>query len=139
MTIGKRIREARGEADMTEEQFADQLGVSPATLKAWEAEVQTPSDEQLQRFAEVAGIDAGALSHLARSPAPKGICSPVDLVPDSAQAEALEQAGLPRELWQHPDRWVAFLRLSAAAADLSPDDLSRLSHRAEACVLDDEE
>lgn len=137
MTIGQRLRDARKKAGRTDdEQFADQMGVSVATLKAWEAEIEPPSDEHLQRFAQLTGIDAATLSHLASAAAPKGICSPVDLVPDSSQAEVLEQVGLSRDLWTDSERWVAFLRLTRAAADLSPDEISRLAERAEACLLD---
>lgn len=137
VTLGQQIQEARRRTGLTDdEHFADRLGVSVATVKAWEAEIETPSDEQLQRLAELTGLDAAALSHLARAAAPKGICSPVDLVPSHSQAEVLEQVGVPRELWRDADRWVAFLRLTRAAATLSPAELSLLADRAEACVLD---
>jgi transcriptional regulator with XRE-family HTH domain len=136
MTIGKRIRNARKKAGLTDdEQFAEQMGVTVATVRAWEAEIEPPSDEQLQRFAELTGVDAASLSPIASGAAPKGICSPVDLVPDSSQAEALEQVGLSRDLWSDSDRWVAFLRLTRAAADLSPEEISRLADRAEACII----
>ncbi len=137
MTIGKRLRRARRETGLTDDQLAEELGVEVSTLRAWELEVETPSDEQLQRLAELVNMDGETLSHLAASPAPQGICSAVDLVPDRSQAEALEQVGLPPELWDDPDRWVAFLRLAAAAADLSPDEISRLAREAETCVVGD--
>ena len=136
MTIGQRMKQARQQAGFEdEEQFAEEMGVPLAKLRAWEADIEPPSDEQIQRFAELTEIEAGALSHLARDSAPKGICRPVDLVPDSSQAEILEQVGLSRELWSDSDRWVAFLRLTRAAADLSSDEISRLADSAEACLL----
>jgi transcriptional regulator with XRE-family HTH domain len=138
MTIGQRMQQAREEADFTDEDdFADRLGITVATLRAWEADIQPPSDEQLQRFAELVGIDAATLSHLARDAAPKGICRPVDLVPDREQAEILEQVGLSRELWTDSERWVAFLRLTRAAATLSPAEISRLADRAETCIVEE--
>lgn len=138
MTIGQRMREIRTQAGFTDdEHFAGLIGVSVPTLRAWEADIEPPSDEQLQRFAEVTGTDAATLSHLAGSAAQKGICSPVDLVPDHSQAEILEQVGLSRELWSDPDRWVAFLRLTRAAAGLSPEEISRLADNAEACLLNE--
>jgi transcriptional regulator with XRE-family HTH domain len=130
------MREARRQAGLTDdEQFAERVGVTVATLKAWEADIEPPSDEQLQRFAQLTGIDAETLSHLASDAAPKGICRPVDLVPDGRQAEVLEQVGLSRELWSDSDRWVAFLRLTRAAGNLSAEEISRLADRAEACVI----
>lgn len=137
MTIGQRMREAREQARLTEEDAADRLEISVATLRAWEADVETPSDEQLQRFAELTDMDGETLSHLATGPAPQGICGAVDLVPTSSQAQALEQVGLPRELWHDPDRWVAFLRLADAASALSADEISRLAHGAEACLVEE--
>lgn len=138
MTIGQQIRQARAKAGLTDdEQLARRLGVSVATLRAWEAEVEAPTDEQFERFAELAHLDEGALPRLAEARVPKGICSPVDLVPDSGQAETLEQVGLPPELWRDPHRWVAFLRLAAAATDLAADEISRLAVRAESCVVED--
>lgn len=135
MTMGQRMRQARQQAGLTDdEQFAERLGVTIATLRAWEADIEPPSDEQLQRFAELTGVDGATLSHLARGAAPRGICSPVDLVPDRSQAEILEQVGLSRDLWTDSDRWVAFLRLSQATATLSPEEISRLADTAEACV-----
>jgi len=139
MTIGQRIKQAREQAGFQdEEQFAEAMGVTVAVVRAWEADIEPPSDEQLQRLAEVTGVEAGALSHLAREAAPKGICRPVDLVPDSSQAEILEQVGLSHDLWTDSDRWVAFLRLTHATAKLSSDEISRLADSAEACVLREE-
>ena len=133
------MRDARNQAGLTdEEQFAETMGVPLATLRAWEADIEAPTDDELQRFAQLIGADPAALSHLASGLAPRGICRPVDLVPASAQAEVLEQVGLPRELWSDSDRWVAFLRLTRAAARLSPEELSRLADRVEVCLLDDQ-
>jgi len=138
MTIGQRIQQARKQADFTDDRhFADEMGVSLATLRAWEGDIETPSDEHLQRFAELTQIDAETLSHLAGDPAPQGICRPVDLVPDASQAEILEQVGITRELWSDSDRWVAFLRLTRAAGNLSSEEISRLADSAEACLLNE--
>jgi len=135
MTIGQRLNQARMTAGFTDEQqFAERLGVTVATLRAWEADIETPSDEQLEQFAELTGIASTTLSHLLSAPAPSGICRPVELVPDRSQAEVLEQVGLARELWSDADRWVAFLRLTRAAASLSPEEISRLADGAEACL-----
>ena len=139
MTLGQQIAKARRRAGLTDdEQFAAQLGITVATLHAWEAEIEVPSGEHLQRLAAATGLDVEALSHLARVAAPSGICSPVDLVPSSAQADVLEQVGLPGELWRDADRWIAFLRLARSASSLSPEEISLLADRAEACLLDNQ-
>jgi len=136
MTLGQQIAKARRRAGLTDdEQFAAQLGITVATLRAWEAEIEVPSDEHLERLAAATGLDATALSHLARVAAASGICSPVDLVPTRSQADVLEQVGLPRELWYDADRWVAFLRLTRSASSLSAEEISLLADRAEACLL----
>ena len=135
MTLGQQIRKARRDAGLTDDkQFARDLGVTVATLHAWEVDIEAPSDEQLERLAALTGVDPAALTHLAREAAPSGICSPVDLVPSSEQSDVLEQVGLPKQLWSDPDRWVAFLRLARAGSTLSPEEISLLAERAEACV-----
>lgn len=135
MTLGQQIRRARRDAGLTDdEQFARDLGVTVATLYAWQADIEVPSDEQLRHIAELTALDPTALTHLAREVAPSGICSPVDLVPSSEQSDILLQVGLPKELWGDPDRWVAFLRLARAASTLSPEEMSLLAEHAEACV-----
>jgi len=134
------MREARQKAGFTdEEQFAARMGVTLAKLRAWESDIEAPSDEELRRFTEIIEVDPETLSHLAGDPAPQGICRAVDLIPDRSQAEILEQVGLPRELWSDSDRWVSFLRLTRAAADLSSEEISRLADGAEACLLQDAE
>ena len=135
MTIGQRLREARLGAGYSDEaEFGEMLGISQATLLAWESNIQRPGDQQLERFAEITGMDASALSHLTHHEAPQGICSAVDLIPAPDQAEVLEQVGVPAQLWTSPEMWVAFLRIARASAELTPEELSLLADHSEACV-----
>ena len=136
-TIGERLRQARLDAGYHDEAaFSDRLGITRATLQAWEANLQRPGDDQLECFAEITGADATSLSHLAHREAPQGICSAVDLIPDRGQAEVLEQVGIPPQLWASEDTWVAFLRITRAAADLSAEEISLLAEHSEACITD---
>lgn len=136
MTLGRRMRRARIDAGYSDVvQFGEALEVSPATLMAWEADIQRPSDDLLERFAELTGVDVQELASLASS-VPQGICRAVDLVPDETQAQVLDEVGIPRALWDDPDRWVAFLRLAQAAAEMSPTQITLLSRNAESCISD---
>jgi transcriptional regulator with XRE-family HTH domain len=83
MSLGRELRHARIDAGHDDEAaFSDMLGISVATLRAWEADIQRPGDEDVEQFAQATGMDPNALSHLAHDDAPQGICRAVDLVPD---------------------------------------------------------
>lgn len=135
MTIGQRLREAREQAGHHDEKsFCELMEITVATLRAWEANIERPSDEQLERFAALTGIDAAPLSHLAHQESAQGICSAVELIPERAQAEVLEQVGIPPVLWASEDVWVAFLRVARASAAMSAEELTLLAEHSEACV-----
>ena len=42
MSIGKKIKELRRQSDMTQEQFADLLGISYQAVSKWETEISCP-------------------------------------------------------------------------------------------------
>lgn len=134
MTRGQRLRQARIGARREVDELAAASGLPAATLLAWEADIESPSAEQLARLATELGVDVSALDAPAPPGGAQGICRAVDLTPDPSQAETLEQVGLPARLWRDPDTWVAFLRLADAAAKLSDEQLSLLAHNAETCV-----
>ncbi|NLO07527.1 MAG: helix-turn-helix transcriptional regulator [candidate division WS1 bacterium] len=137
MTLGQRMREARRRAGETNDGvFAGEMGITVATLWAWEADIEEPTQEQLARFAELVGEDAAAFAGAVASEMPQGICRAIDLVPDREQAEVLEEVGLPPELHASAEAWIAFLRLARAAARMSPEAISTLAENAEACVID---
>lgn len=136
MTLGQLMRAARTDAGHVDDaEFADRMDVALATLWAWEADIQRPAEEQLRRFAELTDTDPDAFIALDRGAAPQGICRAVDLVPEEHQAEVLDQVGLPPALWASPERWVAFLRLAQAAAELDAHQVSVLAGNAESCVV----
>lgn len=134
MTRGQRLRQARTGARREVDALAAALGVPAATLLAWEADIESPSAEQLARLAAELGVEIAALEAPVSPGGAQGICRAVDLTPDPNQAETLEQVGLPARLWRDADTWVAFLRLADAAAKLSDEQLSLLAHNAETCV-----
>lgn len=137
MTRGQRLRQVRSAARREVDELAAVLELPAATLLAWEADIESPSAEQLARLAAELGVEPGALEVLGPTPRAQGLCRAVELTPDPGQAEVLEQVGLPRSLWRDADTWVAFLRLAEAAAKLSGERLSALAHNAESCVAAD--
>lgn len=134
MTRGQRLRRARTGAGREVEELATAVGVPAATLLAWEADIESPSADEMARLAAELGVEVSALEVPAPPGGAQGICRAVDLTPDESQAETLEQVGLPSRLWRDADTWVAFLRLANAAAKLSDEQLSMLAHNAESSV-----
>lgn len=137
MTRGERLHQLRIQSGREIEDVAAALGVSPATLLAWEADIESPSAEQLTRLAAELGVDRSAFDEEEIAVATQGICQAVDLTPEPQQAEILEQVGLLPQLWRDAETWVAFLRLAAAASKLSTERLLALAQHAESCVAPD--
>jgi transcriptional regulator with XRE-family HTH domain len=137
MTYGERLRQLRIQNGREIEDIAAALGVSPATLLAWEADIESPSAEQLTQLAAELGVDRSAFDAEKIAGVTQGICQAVDLTPEPQQAEILEQVGLPPQLWRDADTWVAFLRLAAAASKLNTERLLALAQHAETCVASD--
>ena len=54
---GQRIRAARAYAGISEQQLADEIGVTVGTLKGWGRSFSTPPTEMLDRIADVCGMD----------------------------------------------------------------------------------
>lgn len=50
------IKAARVNADMTQEELANDLGVNKATIVNWESGASEPKVSQLQRISELSGI-----------------------------------------------------------------------------------
>jgi len=135
MTRGQSMRRARSAAGFSDPaKFARLMGVEMAALIAWEADIESPTDEHLQRFAQLAGIEPSGLVPGDAPQRSQGICRAVDLVPDAGQAEALEQVGMPRALWRDSETWLGFLRLAQAVADLNAAQITMLAENAESCV-----
>ncbi|MCR5174699.1 MAG: helix-turn-helix domain-containing protein, partial [Oscillospiraceae bacterium] len=56
MELGKKIRQLRFKAELTQEQLADRLGVAPQSVSKWENEVTMPDITTLPMLAEVFGV-----------------------------------------------------------------------------------
>lgn len=61
MDIGKAIAKLRCDRDLSQEKFADQLGVSRQTVQKWESGVSSPDMENLARIANQFGISLDLL------------------------------------------------------------------------------
>lgn len=56
MTIGGKIKNLRASRKMTQEDFAQQIGVSRSTLSCYEIGQRTPSLKTLSEIAEICGV-----------------------------------------------------------------------------------
>ena len=56
MELGKKIRQLRFKAGLTQEQLADRLGISPQSVSKWENAVAMPDISTLPLLAEVFGV-----------------------------------------------------------------------------------
>ena len=61
MTIGKKITRLRTENDMSQEQLAEQLGVSRQSISKWEMGQALPQIDKLVRIADLFDVSADAL------------------------------------------------------------------------------
>lgn len=57
-TIGTRIREIRKNNDMTQEEFAEKIGISEKTLALWERDIKSPSAVYLSELCKRTGVSA---------------------------------------------------------------------------------
>lgn len=62
--LGAKIRRAREEKDLTQEQFAELLEVSRQAVSKWELDQAIPTAANLERIEAVLGLPAGALTAL---------------------------------------------------------------------------
>lgn len=60
MTIGQRIKKARTEAHMTQEELATKLNIPYQSISQWERNLRNPKKENLQRIAEALGVSITA-------------------------------------------------------------------------------
>ena len=64
MELGKKIRQLRFKAGLTQEQLADQLGISAQSVSKWENNVAMPDITSLPLLAEIFGISIDDLFDL---------------------------------------------------------------------------
>lgn len=83
-TVADRLRAARHYADLTQDELADHLGVSPRTIKRWERDDTTPSRAVLIAAAAVCNVPVFFLEHGFAEPRPEPEALPPlpDLPPD---------------------------------------------------------
>ena len=101
-------RAARMTAGLTQERWAEMLGVSPEAVRQYENGIYIPADEIARRMAEIAGMPVLAYWHLARkstlarellpkveaTPLPQAVCRLLSAL------EAFTHSGRGRELLQ---------------------------------------
>ena len=102
MSIHARIKEGRLRLKLTEQQFADQVGVTRAAVQQWERENGTaPRRSKQEKVAQVLGISVAELvtgaaapeSEAATLPAAVQHLTPLGVPEPSTMAEALKTIG----------------------------------------------
>ena len=61
MTLGQRLQKARKESGLSQEELAEQLGVSRQAVSKWENGVSDPSTSNLIALAKLYGLSAEEL------------------------------------------------------------------------------
>lgn len=59
--FGKRIRELRKSKNITQEQFAELIGMEPSNISKMECGLHFPQPEKLEKLAKILGVDVQAL------------------------------------------------------------------------------
>ncbi|MCM1234380.1 MAG: helix-turn-helix domain-containing protein [Ruminococcus flavefaciens] len=67
MTVGKRIKEARKKAGLTQKELGERLGISYQTVAQWENDLRNPKQETLQRIANALNISLLSLQNTVKS------------------------------------------------------------------------
>ena len=62
MSIGKNIKSLREERNLTQEQVAEELGVSFQAVSSWERDEYRPDTDKLIRLAEVFDVSVSAIA-----------------------------------------------------------------------------
>ena len=68
MGIGKRIKELRERAGLTQEELAQRLGVTPSAVGNYEREVSHPKENVLYRLFEALSCEPNELSRTSLTP-----------------------------------------------------------------------
>ena len=101
MSIHARIKEGRLRLKLTEQQFADQVGVTRAAVQQWERENGTaPRRSKQEKVAQVLGISVAELVTGAATPESEAVTMPairrpmpLEVPTPSTMAEALQAIG----------------------------------------------
>lgn len=92
-TPGRRLRDARKRAGLTQVRLAKELGVAEGAVNAWERDQRLPETANLMRLAELLDVST---DYLLLGRAPAGIEEIVDGLEDLlADAKRLREGGPP--------------------------------------------
>ena len=64
VTLGEKIKEARKQAGLSQEQLSEKLGVSRSAVAKWETNGGIPDRDNLYRLAEVLNVTVNDLHHI---------------------------------------------------------------------------
>ena len=67
MTTGERIKRIRMVCDLTQSEFAKEIGVDKKSVSVWELDKEQPSDEMLKEIAETFLVDFEELKYPERA------------------------------------------------------------------------
>lgn len=85
MSMGARLAQARRERNLTQEQLAEQLGVTRQAVSRWESDTAYPETDKIIRMAELFSVSCDYLLGVGEEP---GTCAP----PPSPVTRLLRQA-----------------------------------------------
>ena len=88
MEFGKKIRQLRFKAGMTQEQLAERLGIGPQSVSKWETGVSMPDITSLPLLAEIFGVSIDDLFDLTNEQRFNRIENRMDLEQDLPQDRA---------------------------------------------------
>lgn len=61
MSAAQAIKKYRKDAGLTQQRFADLIGVARETVGRWEADIRKPDEELLQKLSDTTGIQRKVL------------------------------------------------------------------------------
>lgn len=106
MTLGQRIKKCRQQANLTQEQVAEAMGISRQAVTKWESGQSAPSTENLFKLAELFGTTVDLII----DDKPRKASSTAEELFHMQKEDALRQTDLRRK------RWVRKLKYAALTA-----------------------
>ncbi|RRF98790.1 MAG: XRE family transcriptional regulator [Coriobacteriaceae bacterium] len=64
MSIGARIRKFRKEADMTQRELADEVGLTGSAIRNYEHDIRVPSDELIEKIAAALDVSPDSIREI---------------------------------------------------------------------------
>ena len=95
MTIGKRIKDFRTKAKLSQEKVAELVGVSRQAVTKWEADLSAPNTDNLFRLAEIFGTTVDALITDGAEQ-----CSTAELVYQMIREDEERKKAVTQEKWR---------------------------------------